>query len=138
MDQELLRDYLENQAEMTFSRSSGPGGQNVNKTNTKVLLRCVLTEVAGLTEGEKERLRGKLAHRISGSGELAVQVQDQRSQLMNRQLAVERMMALISLGLKSETPRRASKPTRASKERRLQAKRSQSERKSARGRPQWD
>lgn len=118
-----MRSWIEVHGEETFSRSSGPGGQNVNKTSTKALLRVSLLRLEGLSEAERTRLLVKLAGRLTAEGDLVVQVQDERSQGLNRSLAVERVLDWIVRGLHRDKPRRATRPTRASQERRLTAKR---------------
>ncbi len=134
MDRELLRRWLETQAEISFSRSSGPGGQNVNKLNTKSLVRVALRELPGLSVEERALLIGRLRPKLAEGDVLIVQAQDERSQSMNRTLAIRRVMALIEKGLHRPRPRRPTRPTRASKERRLQVKRISSRRKQSRTR----
>jgi ribosome-associated protein len=114
------------------SRSSGPGGQNVNKVSTKVELRFHVASSMLLTDAEKELLSEKLAARISASGELILVSQSERSQLKNKEKVTEKFYALI---IKALTPRKRRKPTRpslASKEERLETKRRNSEKKTRR------
>jgi len=122
MDVPAVRKWIEDHGEETFSRSSGPGGQNVNKVSTKALLRVSLAAVEGITDEERLRLQDKLKNKLTSEGDLVVQVQDERSQLLNRELAVERMVDTLVRALHREKPRRKTKPTKASKERRLTAK----------------
>ena len=122
MDAEAVRKWIEDHGEETFSRSSGPGGQNVNKVSTKALLRVPLGSLEGVTEGERLRLFDKLKNKLTTEGDLVIQAQDERSQLLNRELAVERMVHTIVQALHREKPRKKTKPTKASKERRLTAK----------------
>jgi len=134
MDRDALRRWLEASAEITFSRSSGPGGQNVNKLNTKSQVRVPLHQIPGLSQEEREWLVRKMAPRLSAGDVLLVQAQDERSQSMNRALAIERALALIERGLHRPRPRKATRPSRAAKERRLTSKRLASRRKQERGR----
>jgi ribosome-associated protein len=122
MDKERVRHWLENKAEISFSRSSGPGGQNVNKVNSKSLIRVPLDEVDGLLPDERLTLIARLGRRLTSEGVLVVQAQDERSQSMNRELAIERVMALLEKGLRRPKPRRPTRPSRGAKERRLQSK----------------
>jgi len=126
MDHDTVRAWIAAHGIETFSRSSGPGGQNVNKVSTKVLLRVPLTDLEGISEGERARLFERLGSRLSAEGELLIQVQDERSQLLNRELASQRALEVLAQALHRDKPRRATKPTRASKERRLTAKKAAS------------
>lgn len=132
MDTERILHYLNHQGFLSFSRSSGPGGQNVNKLNTKALLRVSLLELEGVTEEERHRLLFRLQGRLTGSGDLLIQVQDERSQLLNREIAVDRLFQILVRALKKEKPRHATRPTRNSKERRLTVKRAHSNLKAQR------
>jgi ribosome-associated protein len=124
-------------AEFRFrtSRASGPGGQHVNKTSTRIE---VLWDVAGspsLTDAQRERLYDKLRNRIDSSGVLAVASGERRSQTQNRDAAVERLQKLVADALRVPKPRKRSKVPRAVKEQRLEAKRQQSEKKKMRKPP---
>ncbi len=119
------------------SRSSGPGGQHVNKTNSKVELRFDIPNSALLSEYQKRTLQEKLAARLNQGGVLILVAQDDRSQLKNKETVVERFYNLLLWALKPVKKRRATKPSRASVERRIQAKKQQSERKSGRGKIQF-
>lgn len=106
----------------------------MNKVNSRSQLRIALAELEGISEDERARLLIKLQSRLV-EGMLHVTVQDERSQLLNRELAYERAMAIIVEGLQRPKVRRKTKPTKASQERRLAAKRSTSIHKSGRSRP---
>jgi ribosome-associated protein len=131
---ELRRSIREN-AEASFSRSGGPGGQNVNKVNSKVTLRLSLACLRGLSEGERLRLEALLASRLSRSAagpELVIASDEERSRRINLERSYSRMEALITAAARLPRPRRPTAPSRASRERRLQSKRLRSGKKAAR------
>jgi ribosome-associated protein len=122
-----------------FSRSSGPGGQNVNKRDTQVEL---LFDVAGspsLGPRQRERVMTKLGRRIDSEGVLHLVSSDERSQSRNREIAVERFCELLADALKPDPPkRRKTKPSKAAIERRIASKRRRGARKRDRARPAVD
>lgn len=134
----LLRASLERAARFDFARSSGPGGQNVNKTSTKAIARVSVEDLEGLSEAERDRVRSRLAGRLTVEGELVVYAQDERSQVLNRAAAMARLEALIVKAAHRPKERRPTSPTRASRERRLAGKKARSEVKRARGRPEGE
>ena len=109
-------------------RSSGPGGQNVNKVASKVRLRIALDRIEGLAPGELERLRSRLASRLDAGGRLVVSAQSSRDQARNAEEAAVRAAELIGAALHVDRPRRPTRPTRASRDRRRERKRRRSKR----------
>jgi ribosome-associated protein len=114
------------------SRSSGPGGQNVNKVSTKVELRFHVASSILLTDAEKDLLAEKLASKINAAGELILVSQSERSQLKNKERVTEKFYTLITKALTPRKRRKATRPSQASREERLETKRRQSEKKALR------
>jgi ribosome-associated protein len=125
-------------AELEFraSRASGPGGQGVNTTDSRVELRFDVAGSPSLPPEARERALRRLGPRLDTGGVLRVVAQTQRSQLANRRAATERFAELMTNALASPRPRRPTRPTAASSKRRVEAKRRHSATKRLRGRPQ--
>ena len=111
------------------SRSSGAGGQHVNKTSSRVEIFWNVLGSRALTDEQRSRLREKLASRLTTEGSIRVVASDMRSQSRNRELAEERLADLVRRALIVPRKRRATKPTRAAKEARLDSKKRHSTKK---------
>ena len=116
-------------------RSSGPGGQNVNKVSSKVELRFRIPESNVLSDAEKLLLLEKLHSRITTGGELILTSQASRSQVKNKELVIEKFCSLIEKALKPVKKRKPTSPTRSSKEKRIENKKKLGEKKKLRGVP---
>jgi len=124
-------------AELEFraSRASGPGGQGVNTTDSRVELRFDVAGSPSLSDEAKELALRRLGPRVDSGGVLRVVAQAQRSQLANRRAAIERFAELLAAALATPRARRPTRPTRASTARRVESKRRRSATKRLRDRP---
>jgi ribosome-associated protein len=120
---------------LDFFRSSGPGGQNVNKVSTAVRLRFNLRGSQALPAGVKARLAGLAGSRMTAEGFLVIEAQRHRTQEGNRRDALARLDELIERSWRPPVPRRPTKPTRAARERRLGEKKARGAAKRGRARP---
>lgn len=134
----LVRYSIENFGVFTFSRSGGPGGQNVNKVNTKVLLSIDLDKLEGLTLSEKARIKVKLGERLKDETTLSLFADDERSQYRNREIAVERVLNILIHASKLEKRRIPTRPSKSSKVARLSSKKIRASTKAGRRTPPQD
>jgi ribosome-associated protein len=129
----------ESEVEESFVRSSGPGGQNVNKLSTAVQLRFDVRRSPSLPNDVAIRLMALAGRRITKDGVLVLVAQTHRTQERNRAEAMQRLVALIKEASVRPVPRRATKPTKASKQRRIEGKKRRSGIKNLRqSKPNWD
>lgn len=118
------------------SRSSGPGGQNVNKVNSRITLRFNIRESTILTDDEKSILLMKLGSRLTEAGELMVHAQDKRSQLQNKEAAMEKFDVMLAKAFEKKKSRKATKPSKTAVQKRINSKKKQSEKKQWRQKPE--
>lgn len=116
----------------SYARSGGPGGQNVNKTNSAAILRWNLESSQVFTEIQKERLRAKLASRLSKEGEILVRSDVHRDQDQNRSECIRRLHEMLVKALHVPKKRVATKPTKSSQRKRVESKKLHAETKSLR------
>jgi ribosome-associated protein len=124
--------------ELTYSTSSGPGGQHANKAATRVDLHWNFTTSPSLGPLQRERILSALRNRIDSSGTLHLSSRKYRSQLRNREDVIERLGSMIASALRRRKKRVPTAPSKASRERRLEEKRLRSEIKRSRRAPQPD
>jgi ribosome-associated protein len=126
---EIAENVVISEDELAFkaSRSSGPGGQNVNKLNTRVTLLFDMANSTSLSSEQKQRIRSALSGRMDRQGILRVVSQKHRSQEANRRSAVERLRQLLQDALKPVPIRKKTRPSAASRRRRLEEKKQRSQ-----------
>lgn len=131
MDEKLIIQ----EAQYKAVRSSGAGGQNINKVSSKVELHFNLPASQALSEAEKERLYKKLSSRLTNNNELILQCDESRSQHKNKQIVIQRFLDLLREGVKRPKPRKKTKAPKAAKLKRLKEKKMKAEKKSSRKDP---
>jgi ribosome-associated protein len=124
--------------EWKFIRSSGPGGQNVNKVASAVQLRFLLPRNASLSAAVQSRLRRLAGQRLVDDGSILLTARAERSQEQNRRAALERLADLVRAALIEPKVRKKTRPTRASKERRIDTKKHRAGTKRQRSGREWD
>jgi ribosome-associated protein len=131
-------EFAPDEVEVSFVRSAGPGGQNVNKVATAAQLRFHVGRTTRLDAAGKQRLRRLAGRRLTADDEILIIARNHRTQEGNRRDALERLAELLEAARRAPVPRKATKPTRASKERRLSSKAHAGRNKRLRGRVQGD
>ncbi|MBN1117940.1 MAG: aminoacyl-tRNA hydrolase [Bacteroidales bacterium] len=127
---QLVPEQLElitSEFEFITSRSSGPGGQNVNKLNTRVTIRFNILNSAVLNQTQKRILKERLQNKLSNKGEILVSCQEERSQVKNREIAVQKLIQLLQNNLFLRKKRINTNPTKGSVQRRLEKKKQRSD-----------
>jgi ribosome-associated protein len=121
-----------------FSRSGGPGGQHVNRSETRVELLFDVANSPSLTDAQRERILERLGHIIDQDGVLHLTSSESRSQHQNREAVMVRFRNLLQSALRRRKVRRPTRPSQAGVERRLEEKRRRSAKKKSRQTPEWD
>lgn len=135
--QEKIKKGLFNpELEFQASKSSGPGGQNVNKVNTKITLRFNVPDSNVLEFEEKSILMEKLGNKLDNEGNLVIQCQEKRSQIQNKEIAIRKFYDLLLKAFQKKKIRKATKPGKAAIEERIKEKKRISEKKKSR-RGEW-
>lgn len=124
----------ESEMEITFVRSSGPGGQKVNKTSSKAAVRWNVDRSASFSDEQKARIRDRLRNRITKDGDLIVTRMQERSQLQNKLAAIRMLQDAVTMALEEVTERKPTAPSKAAKNQRMDDKRRTAEKKQARRR----
>lgn len=133
-EEETVREFVipESEMEIMFVRSGGKGGQNVNKLSTKAKLTWNIEKSGTFSDLEKQKIREVLANRINKEDEIFLESQEERSQLQNKELAIERLHNIIRTAIAPVKERIPTEPTYGSQQRRLQEKTEHSKKKAMR------
>ena len=133
----MNKDTIIQELDYKAVRSSGAGGQNVNKVSSKVILSFNLPSSNSLTEEEKALAEVRLASKLTNDGVLILQCDEDRSQLRNKDIVTKRFLALMDNAIKEEKPRKPTKIPRSVIKKRIEGKRRQAEKKQSRRRPDF-
>jgi ribosome-associated protein len=138
MNISIIKKSIRNKALASVSRSPGPGGQNVNKVNTKVTLKIRLADIEGLNAPELERAKSILQNRLTGEGEIVTHAFEERSRLSNFEKAYLKLYALVITAAKLPKKRIVTKPSKKTVEKRLAEKQLLSIKKKTRSKNNYD
>ena len=136
LQRKITASLLSAELVFTTSRSSGPGGQNVNKVNTKGTLKWDISNSEIISKEEKEILSVKLASKITTEGVLVIAAQEKRSQLQNEEEVIQKLDKLISKAFEKKKARKATKPSKGAIQNRIVKKKQLSEKKKWRQKPE--
>lgn len=125
--------FLNQELSFQATKSSGPGGQNVNKVNSKVILKFNVPESQLLEESEKANLMKKWANKLDNEGNIIIQTQEKRSQVQNKTIALRKFYSMLDAAFQKRKVRKATRPGKGAIERRLKAKKIRAEKKDGRG-----
>lgn len=133
----MNRDIIVQELDYKAVRSSGAGGQNVNKVSSKVVLSFNLAGSNALSEEEKALAQTRLASRLTNEGILILQCDEDRSQLRNKDIVTKRFLSVMETALKEDKPRKPTKIPRAVIRKRIEGKRRQADKKQSRRKPDF-
>ena len=120
------------------ARSGGPGGQHVNKSETRVQMRWMVDDSHGVPDAVKTRFKAKFGNRLTDAGELLIDCEETRSQARNREICIERLRDMLTQVAKPPKPRKKSKPSKTALRRRRDEREAHSAKKAARRKLSWD
>jgi ribosome-associated protein len=132
----LTASLLYHELDFTASRSSGPGGQNVNKVNSKITVKFDIVHSQILTEEEKGTILKRLSPQLTKAGVLIVSSQDSRSQLENKEIVVRKLEQMIASAIEKKKIRKPSKPSKGTIQKRITSKKHHAEKKKWRQKPE--
>jgi ribosome-associated protein len=132
----ITSSMLYHELDFTASRSSGPGGQNVNKVNSKIAVKFDVVHSQVLTQEEKEILLKKLSAQLTKSGVLVISSQDKRSQLENKEAVIQKLERMIGKAFEKNKVRKPTKVSKAAIQKRITSKKLNSEKKQWRQKPE--
>ncbi|WP_194977128.1 alternative ribosome rescue aminoacyl-tRNA hydrolase ArfB [Aquiflexum lacus] len=132
INEKIKNQLFNTEIQFQASRSSGPGGQNVNKVNSKVTLTFNIPNSMVLNEDEKVRLFDKIGKKLDSEGNLQIQAQEKRSQIQNKEIAIKKFYDLLSKAFYKKKIRKVTKPSKGAIEQRLKEKKALSEKKKGR------
>jgi ribosome-associated protein len=132
ISEKIARQIFNPEFQFQASRSSGPGGQNVNKVNSKVTLTFNIPNSLLLDDLEKSVIMDKLSNKLDSEGNLQIQAQEKRSQIQNKEIAIRKFYDILSKAFHKKKIRKVSKPSKAAIEKRLKEKKALSEKKDRR------
>lgn len=132
IEKKIKEGILVPELEFKASRSSGPGGQHVNKTNTRITLVFNIPNSLVLDEGEKSILLEKLANKLDTAGNLIIHSQEKRSQIQNKEIAINKFYDLLRKAFQKKKIRKATKPGKAAIEQRIKDKKAHAQKKKER------
>jgi ribosome-associated protein len=134
--QKITQRLLDPELDFKTSKSSGPGGQHVNKVNSRVSLSFDIPNSQVLEAHEKAVILKKLATKLTNDGILIIHAQQKRSQLQNKELAIQKFYEMLSKAFKPKKVRKATKPSKSAIQKRLKEKKAHSEKKLYRRKPE--